>query len=1173
MLWFLVVMATALHPAVASLLSFAKPGASLSDRSDRRDVQRLSEVSKAFLQGKVHDLISAHANDKPLVRSYSSDGTPILLNRAWTRMLGSRVIHRHGKASQEYMVERTFYRGANAEGEELTAVVFRDPFALSDGKTGWHLMACQLEASPSLRALGFHGPAINHYVWDRGCYSVLNRLVRKWHQKENADNNRVTANLEALLNFTVTRADVLHDIANAFAWGMKPFSSSDVMKDIFVGISSIRNAYNIIMEHVVSWLPSVLIFVVETESPEVLTELWQSLGLEDDIICLLVRYRLLWFDGALIVSADFQDDPELINELVAVLMAVWRFVFFTESRYLTIGASARTVISALLTGIGSLIGYCRSVKHCSEYYIHGFDRLGRSVRSVLTIAALGSGPAESLLDELMADDRVMRHLEHLEETVSTEMAALHNLSDRFFELVSSVTDCTPVELRSKVVCTATSSASFIDFKIFAETRRYPFCLCKGDMSLNLATLAAGVRPTHESVADQMWQLLQFDYPASALIEVLQSISDLPWSSMAVEQAHAGAAVVMRYHPDLHEDSMMCRSMLYQMRALVTSDENSRRIARLQLSIGRIRHARPRHAGGRQLFLKEAMDAARGILPFGQGLSMDARKLIMQTHSAQYFSLDAGRRAVYEERAREIGERAAEQLLDDVLDLETQIDLIGARSKVDARMANPWRMTACTLSQADKDHFEALCASPRFSRTNVDALRRKAALPPAPVDYRVRLELVQFPLHQLPEVLSPRWVAEVCVHREYFGLHAFVLRSDVPVGDVQYFAFMFAYQSPYLLSLAKLERRDYASSIAENGGFGMEALASHWDYEFNFVGPFLHSTLDVFDWDEDRIEVLPGLVFLHGKGVASHSTPVPLRVFLDSLPQPRKGIAASVAVARPGGRSASATLVAENSWVMAYMDDGNRILNKHGGGEHRQQEALSDHEEDQEEDPFADAEVIAEVFEVMANAASEAKADHMGSFCVAPLGGQWTSANLGVAMDAWQGKACGKDPAYWCKLYCMQATMRFDLSLYGNQGALACARYFVQKMCFLYRLWVDGGAEIPFTYSDELLGLFQEPVEFTQLVLSCENHKAQQRFLLLRSLRPLGVGGSENTFVSAKLSSGSLHEHSQYDFHHDSSPLQRKDKDFLSIYVPCHSNGDNIRIVSNSLFFRCGGSEL
>jgi hypothetical protein len=229
----------------------------------------------------------------------------------------------------------------------------------------------------------------------------------------------------------VTRADVLHDIANAFAWGMKPFSSSDVMKDIFVGISSIRNAYNILMEHVVSWLPSVLIFVVETESPEVLTELWQSLGLEDDVICQLVRYRLLWFAGTLIVSADFQDDPELINELVAVLMAVWRFVSFTESRYLTIGASARTVISALLTGIGSLIGYCRTVKHCSEYYIHGFDRLGRSVRSVLTIAALGSGPAESLLDELMADDRVMRHLEHLEETVSTEMAALHNLSDRF----------------------------------------------------------------------------------------------------------------------------------------------------------------------------------------------------------------------------------------------------------------------------------------------------------------------------------------------------------------------------------------------------------------------------------------------------------------------------------------------------------------------------------------------------------------------------------------------------------------------------------------------------------------------------------------------------------------------------------------------------------------------
>ena len=90
---------------------------------------------------------------------------------------------------------------------------------------------------------------------------------------------------------------------------------------------------------------------------------------------------------------------------------------FPDSRYLTMGCSCRTVIAGFLTGISSLVRYSRQVKKCSEYYIHGFDRMTPEVVAVAMLAAVSSSPCEALNLKLLEDDRVMLQLDLLWKTV------------------------------------------------------------------------------------------------------------------------------------------------------------------------------------------------------------------------------------------------------------------------------------------------------------------------------------------------------------------------------------------------------------------------------------------------------------------------------------------------------------------------------------------------------------------------------------------------------------------------------------------------------------------------------------------------------------------------------------------------------------------------------------
>ena len=106
-------------------------------------------------------------------------------------------------------------------------------------------------------------------------------------------------------------------------------------------------------------------------------------------------------------------------------------------------------------------------------------------------------------------------------------------------------------------------------------------MCVGNKEANLVCLGSLLLgPDTDSVAAQLWELMQSKWPMALLVEILDAIEILPWSSQVCEEAHAAAAVMMRFHPDLHEDTLCCIAMLYSTKPLLGRSDTELLVERL-----------------------------------------------------------------------------------------------------------------------------------------------------------------------------------------------------------------------------------------------------------------------------------------------------------------------------------------------------------------------------------------------------------------------------------------------------------------------------------------------------------------------------------------------------------------------------------------------------------------
>lgn len=183
------------------------------DESDA--AAKLCEVLKGHLAGKVRTLVAV-AGDLPVVCSYVSDATPL---RTKVRFVsaggpGGRLV-RDGRRLEEFLLQRSTVKYFNAHRQPVIAVLAEDAVPLRLGKKGGNLYSAATAHMPSLKELSHRGISIQHFVFDRGAYSSVGRLL---HQRTLLAGSgaaggfvRPLSDTESLREWTLSSACAAHD--------------------------------------------------------------------------------------------------------------------------------------------------------------------------------------------------------------------------------------------------------------------------------------------------------------------------------------------------------------------------------------------------------------------------------------------------------------------------------------------------------------------------------------------------------------------------------------------------------------------------------------------------------------------------------------------------------------------------------------------------------------------------------------------------------------------------------------------------------------------------------------------------------------------------------------------------------------------------------------------------
>ena len=400
----------------------AKAGTDL-DVADTRLAHQTAEIGKATMRFTVAAFVTACAGTPPAC-STSSDGTPIAVKCTAVGEVPSGSLVRTGRESHEFLVSHSLYRGHNQTSDELeNRMIVNDAQPLTWGKSTPAQFEAMILGSKSLRQLGHTGIAVEHYIWDSAGIGALSRQCKQWHSfmaecwgDESCAGT--CADMLWLLEWIFVGPCAAHIAQTAFEWGLwSEFHDKDLLRDAYITIEALRNSFDLLVRHLGIWLSTVLSFAPALDSDAVsdLHELWVALGLDPDLALHFAEtLQLRWQNGRLLVNdaiRDCQPTTLVYNAFLAIL----RLRPFTSSRWLSMGGSARALVSLLIVGLPDLVRYIRDETGASLFFLNGYDRLTPDVMRLFASVCFVSRPTDAVLLLLLEDGRIARQMQSIRD--------------------------------------------------------------------------------------------------------------------------------------------------------------------------------------------------------------------------------------------------------------------------------------------------------------------------------------------------------------------------------------------------------------------------------------------------------------------------------------------------------------------------------------------------------------------------------------------------------------------------------------------------------------------------------------------------------------------------------------------------------------------------------------
>lgn len=707
------------------------------DRNEAREAVRVAEVVKQCLWDKASAFIAKHSH-APLLFSYASDGTPMTtVSRHVVQAHAKRRVAREGGRLREFLVQRGFVKAMGVDGGGEVCVLLSDPLPMDEGKSAWHCFSAAVQFYPMLREKGHVGIAISHYGFDRALYEALQNKLRMRHAKyyeDLAESGKGQSQLLALTDWVVSTGCGNHDCQNALKWGLREMMGEDpeaLLKDMYIAMEACRHGYSALHDNLRWWLLRVVRFKSTGFRHEHALEFWGALGVDEDMVHIAAQLNLVWVGGELCVNPAAEGSADLMDKLSGLVLYLFRFRKFTQSRWTTLGECSRVLVCAMSVGLIGFVESLRVTPGVSDWHLRGFGRLGDEGKRFVSLCALAASVPDAVLVALLEDDRVAGRVAHFEGLLKHEFGCLANLSTTFWTRVASLSTATASELRSDALRVATIAAGYIDHKLLRVARAWPWRIADGDIDANLTELS-NQGEVMEPTTVKIQQLVGMGFNRAALTSAIELMRQVHWTTTGVEQGHGSAAVLHRQHARLGAEQLCGRALLHMARPLFANDEEIERRRRAEDTVAKLKRKVPGRCSGQNMFLKDLFVEAKALLPDGEKLAHSTTLKIFSQHGEMYRRLTPAAQAVYDTAASRHADASTSGIADDIKAMQS--DELERRRKVsDERFQQGvmMRLSHCRLGAEDRRVMNDLFVSSAMKGNALDALRVEALRPPRP----------------------------------------------------------------------------------------------------------------------------------------------------------------------------------------------------------------------------------------------------------------------------------------------------------------------------------------------------------------------------------------------------------------------------------------------------------
>lgn len=1086
-----------------------------------RLAEQLLESGKAMQIIRANRFIQ-EAGFCPLLISYSNDGTGLKSKRPLDYKNASGAKERRvGKKFTEVLVQHLFLRYIDAGGEAHSMAIVREPLPLQYGKTGDAIFACSKDLCILGRDKGFQGIVVQHYCFDGALQSFLVRRFKQLHAQRalerRADEREASLDSRQLVltEWVVSTQCVAHACHNSLKWGLAEVFGKDTahLAQLWEVFAAVKENSGLLHDALFSWVLSKVDFTAGELLPsaELGKTIWSALGLPADLLDKFAcEWHLTWVDDKLLVHDFFKNDPDIYQQISDAILAILCIGGFTESRWLTIGRSCRSLCLALMVGLKSLVQVALG-DSAGNWYLSHFHRLFEGTnQDFCLVAALSAWVSDSVLELILEDSRGAKEGEAWRAAAQEEMSWMLSWPTEIWAHLAYrglTGQASPKVMEEHVIKASLVAVAFMDSQIFQPISQYPWCLLQGNVRDNLEALRA--EPDHyEATTWKIQKLVQENHSMHELLEAMRVLAEVNWSTQVTEQLHASVTLVHRHHPDYFLEHILLRAGLLSLQKLAPSMSHHQRVvAKLEAQLDKLDHLRSGGVTGRHMYFKRLCELYKAKYEaMGRTVPIATFRTINRLHGRRWHALDAQEKAYWEELAQD----HMEQKKAETEDTKTQIIAMLDVAKNQNMEKNYWgqvpalaplMLSTCPLADSDVVLWENILKGLAKRPDSVKQCRQAALRAPMPLTPEEQGALEEMPI-DLPganDPGKPLWLTYITQLRNH--IKPCSLRFTMPDGLTETVFVVFLKRSPMELHAVLLQPA--TASVEEENSYGLpgsdELFQNDWTHVFDMDVSKDITWTRYAGLEVGAVEVLQQCFYWGRLQIVSNYPWTSLQEVVNSAEAsawPRRA-------ERGEGSGGNRHQHHSPAWNKALLKAHPGLSAFHEAS--RQGSVASSSagkaggsEDEEDEDPALDED---ELFQAASDLYERHRPEKQGF--TAHVEKHFKAVMRG-GLDAWQGQVVRSSPARaWCLEQGLQQTQKIPTVLGIDEGRVLASAW-AHRMDFMYQASVSGNmaTDAQAARTMEAYGAL-EPADFVQLMDTAKGQVLQLgnkiRGLLCRSI--------------------------------------------------------------------------